>query len=240
MNRIGSSLISHPSYFFWGWMMGNEIVAADMEGTLSAGVTWRGLRDYLRAHGRASAYRTFFWRNLFAVLRYRLGLGNTQQFREDWIVGVLGLYAGFSEAEFAEAGEWVIARELWPLRRQAVLAELAEHRAQGRRVVLASGMFQPLLALWAQRLGAEAYGTPLEWVDGRLTGRVAEPFNTGERKAETVRGVLAESGARLVAAYGDTWSDRFMLQMAEEATAVLPDKQLRQLAQTNQWRIIGQ
>ena len=219
-----------------------NLIVSDMEGTLSEGVTWRGLRDYLLSHGRGHAFRAFLRRNILRVVQYRLGWGNTQQFREDWIVGVLGLYAGYTVEEFHHAGKWVIEQELWPQRRQTVLDELAAHQASGRRVVLASGMFQPLLEIWAAKIGAEAFGTPIEIVDGKLTGRIAGPFNTGEQKAACVQGLVAEGGV-LVGAYGDTFADRFMLEMVEEegeggATAVCPDDKLRDLAHQRGWRIL--
>ena len=34
-----------------------EIVAFDLEGTLSAGVAWEGMRDYLVAHGEGDKFR---------------------------------------------------------------------------------------------------------------------------------------------------------------------------------------
>ncbi len=36
------------------------IVAADVDGTLTSGETWRAVGRYLAEHGRARAYRAFF------------------------------------------------------------------------------------------------------------------------------------------------------------------------------------
>ena len=51
-----------------------EIVAFDLEGTLTAGVAWEGMRDYLVAHGEEGKYRRFFRKNLLPVLAFRFGL----------------------------------------------------------------------------------------------------------------------------------------------------------------------
>jgi len=213
------------------------IVASDLEGTLSTYQTWRGMRDYLLAHGRARPYRRFFVRHLPALARFRLGLANGPAFKERWIVGVLRLFAGATPEEFAAMAAWVVERALWPQRRQAVVAELQAHRRVGRRVIVISGLFEPLLDAFNARLGdVEGIGTPLRFVDGRFSGELAGPFNTGAHKAQQLR--LLVGNGRLVAAYGDTEGDVPMLEMSVAPVAVYPDAMLRRVAQARGWRIL--
>ena len=54
----------------------------------------------------------------------------------------------------------------------------------GARVVIVSGTYEPVLRLFAERVGAEAVGTPLEFSGDVFTGRLAGPVNTGARKIE--------------------------------------------------------
>ncbi len=46
------------------------------------------------------------------------------------------------------------------------------------------------------------------------------------------------AGRPLIVAYGDTRSDIPMLSLAQEAVAVYPDPQLRQVALDRGWRIL--
>ncbi|HSH14222.1 MAG TPA: haloacid dehalogenase-like hydrolase, partial [Desulfurivibrionaceae bacterium] len=136
-----------------------------------------------------------------------------------------------------EAAEWMVDRALWPGRRRAVLDELAEHQRRGRRVLVVTGLFEPYLAAFMARLpGYEALGTPMIFEDGRVTGRLAGPFNIGRRKAASL-GPFTRDG-QIHAAYGDTFDDRHMLALSQEPVAVWPDARLRRLAQSRDWRVL--
>jgi phosphoserine phosphatase len=213
-----------------------EIVASDLEGTMTAGQAWRGMRDYLSAHGRGAAYKRFWRQQLPGYLLMKVGLRPMQPYKEQWITGMLRLFAGFSEAEFAEMAEWVVAREMWPQRRKRVLAELEAHGENGRTVIIVSGMAQPILDNFAARLGIEGQGTPLVFEDGRFTGELAAPLNVGKRKVAWLQSRFGDG--LLAAAYGDTAGDIPMLQMSREPAAVYPDKELRAAAEANGWRIV--
>ncbi|MEZ4644628.1 MAG: HAD family hydrolase [Chloroflexota bacterium] len=149
--------------------MSMDIVASDLEGTLSAGQTWRGMRTYLEAHGQADAFRRFFRRRLPALVLYRLHLVDDRAFKERWILDVLRLFTGYTPSAFADVAQWVVESELWPQRRQGVVAELEQHRENGRRVLVISGLFQPMLDVFTGRLGVEGIGTPLLFANGRFT-----------------------------------------------------------------------
>jgi len=214
-----------------------ELVAADLEGTLSRAETWRALARRLRAAGLERRYRLFVLRRLPAVVGVRLGLIARQQFRDRWLSDFAGLLRGTSVAGFERLAEAIVAEDLWPARNLAAVGELEAHIAADRRVVLCSGTYQPVLEAFARRLGAaDAMGTPLEASDGMLTGRLAQPPNTGPRKAARLRAAL--DGRRLRAAYGDSLADAEMLESAAEPVAVLPEPDLRRLAAARGWRTL--
>lgn len=213
------------------------IIASDLEGTLSAGAGWRGIGKYLPAHGRAGVYRRFFLGRLPGVFGVRMGLLDRDAFGHNWLVKLAGTLKGMSAEELAAMGEWVVENELWSQRRENVLAELAAHRAQGHRLVLASGSYEPVLAAFARRIGAEGIATPFEFAGGRATGKLAGPMTTGVLKAERLRAAL--NGEPLVAAYGDTFADVPMLEMAQSAVAVDPDERLARIARERGWRVIA-
>lgn len=143
-----------------------------------------------------------------------------------------------TEDEFAAVAEWAVEREMWPQRRPEVIAELEGHHRDGKRVILTSGGYTPVVERFAARMGfGEVIATPLEVVDGRITGRVAGPSNTGARKAESLRAAL--DGNALDAAYGDTLLDGTMLELAATPVAVYPDTGLARMARQRGWRILS-
>ncbi|MCX7740396.1 MAG: HAD-IB family phosphatase [Meiothermus sp.] len=214
-------------------------IAADLEGTLTTGETWRGMAAWMQAHGRAGQYRRFFYRHLPGAVAARLGLGDKRAFQDRFMEGAAGLLAGLSQEELWAVSEWVVTNELWPRRRLQVLDELQKIQQQGRRLVLCSATFQPILEAFARRMGegVVALGTPLEVEGGIFTGRLQGPVRSGARKAEQLRAFLR--GEALFAAYGDSLPDLPMLELAEEPVVVHPEARLRQLAVERNWRVIG-
>lgn len=213
-----------------------EIVAFDLEGTLSAGVAWEGMRDYLVAHGEGDKFRRFFRQNLLRVLAFRVGIIKDERaFKERWILGVMQLFAGYTPEHFAEVSAWVADKTFWHHRRAAVVDELLAHQENGRRVIIVSGMFEPILQQFAAKLQVEAIGTLVEVVNGRLTGEIIGQLNVGLPKVAK----LQQLPGKLVAAYGDTMRDIPMLALAETAVAVHPDEILRETAVQRGWRILA-
>lgn len=213
-------------------------VASDLEGTLTAGVTVRAMHRYLVEHGRAAEAKRFYRSRIPGyLLRRSLGL-NLRQFKNDWMRDLLRLFGGLPQQEFQGMCEWVVANALWPARRKAVVAELRGHLDAGRRVIIVTGMFEPLLeALLARLPGMEAIGTPITLENGVFSGELAGDFNVGPRKRDQLSAFAPPEGV-IHAAYGDTFSDRFMLAFSEFPVAVFPDRRLRQVARSEGWRIL--
>jgi HAD superfamily hydrolase (TIGR01490 family) len=215
-----------------------RVVATDLEGTLTAGSTWRGVGRYLSEHGHRGRYRRFLYPRLPEVVLARRGLIDVQAFRERWMRDLTVLLRGMGRDEIEAMADWVFDNELWPERREDVLAELRAARADGARIVVASGTYTPIAERFAARLGAEAIGTELAYdADGRATGRFVGTMGTGDEKVARLAALL--DGAPLVAAYGDTAADIPMLSLAETAVAVHPDTGLEHVARVRGWRIIG-
>jgi HAD superfamily phosphoserine phosphatase-like hydrolase len=215
-----------------------QIVASDLEGTITAAETWRGMRDFLQANGRSRQFRRFFVGQLPRLIGYRLGLlRDVPAFKEQWVLGILNLYAGMDRSQIEAMADFVAEAVLWPSRREAVVAELEAHRQNGRSVIIVTGMFEPILARIAVKMGVQGIGTPLLFAGNRFTGRPAEPFNVGERKVAQLQQLLG-NGRILHAAYGDTRRDIPMLRLSQEPVAVHPDAALRREAETQGWRVL--
>ncbi len=209
----------------------------DLEGTLTAGETWKGLARYLRAHGRRAEYDRFFALHLPGALLAKAGLLPRRWYQNVWMRNLAGLLRGLDEAALREVAEGVVEEELWPKRKERVVARLFDHLERGHRVVLASGTYEPVLRAFARRLApeVEALGTPLELREGRATGRLAGPVHVGRRKAERVRAYL---GGAPDYAYGDTLADLPLLLLAAHPVAVDPDPRLRREARRRGFEIL--
>jgi len=213
-----------------------DVVAADLEGTITDGETWRGVGRWLAANGHRRAYRRFLAPRLAAMPLVRAGIVPRQTFRDRWIRDLVALLGGRTAGEIDEIAAWVVDEELWPGRREPMLDELVDARAGGARVVIVSGTYDPVLRLFVERIGAEAVGTPLEFSGDVFTGSLAGPVNTGVRKVERLARLIGS--ASVGRAYGDSIADAPLLRAAAEAVAVTPDAALGRLARGLHWRIV--
>src|SRR5579883_220335 len=93
---------------------------------------------------------------------------------------------GATAAEAQAAGRLLGTRIRW---RQNLVAELHAHKAAGRAIVIATGspdIYVPALLRAAEIKADAVIGTPVELVEGRLTGRLAGPNCVQEEKARRV------------------------------------------------------
>lgn len=214
-----------------------ETVVSDLEGTLSSGSVWEGMRDFLFEQGQEQLYKRFFLRKMPRYALHKMGLVSRQSMKDNWILDQLRLFRGYSAEEMAEMGQYVVEQAIWPNRRQMVVDELLVHRAQGRRVIIVTGQFEPILGELLKKFdGFEAIGTPLLFEDDLFSGETAGPLNVGERKAEQLMPFLRDG--RILAAYGDTAADLPMMLLSHDPAAVNPDQELREAAEDREWRIL--
>ncbi len=213
------------------------VVAADLEGTLTSGRAFSGMYKYLLSHNRPPGLKAFYYGRFPEFVFRRFSGRGFRQFKNDWMQDLLRLYRGFTEEEFRTMADWAVENELWPKRRQRVIDELFDHLTKGRRVIVVTGLFEPYVAALLARLpGLEAIGTAVIFNDGRLTGELGSPYTVGRHKLEKLAPFMTEG--KIFVAYGDTGSDRFMLEASRHPVAVHPDRALRRLAQKKAWRIL--
>lgn len=207
----------------------------DLEGTLTTGETWRGVGRFLKARGMGGAYDRFFALHLPGALLAKARVIPKRWYQNIWMKNLAGLLAGMDGEALSEMARWVVAHELWPHRREQVVAELLRLRDEGYRIVLASGTYQPVLEAFAERLGpgVEALGTALEMRGERATGRLGGPMNVDQVKAERVQSHL---GGAPALAFGDTPADLPLLMLAEHAVVVGASPRLRREAEARGWR----
>ncbi|MDA8070807.1 MAG: HAD-IB family hydrolase [Actinomycetota bacterium] len=137
------------------------------------------------------------------------------------------------------AGE-VAAPQLVELLAPYALGVLADHRREGRQLVLATTSPADLVTPFARTLGLDdVVATCYEHDQGRYTGRIAGPFVWGVGKLAAVRSWAAAHQVDLAAshAYSDSIFDVPLLASVGSAHAVHPDIRLRLAATLARWPV---
>ena len=216
----------------------------DSDGTLYSHQFGRGMMKYANAHGRRLPSAMYYVSLVPEVLLNKMKLGNPERFQRALIERMLWMIKGYSLKQATDAFAWVIDEYLMAGQRTDVIERVQKHQAQGHEVVVVSGMFAPALDVLCQRLGVNHFiGTQLEVRENRYTGRIIPPVIKGKDKAEKVHAYLESRGWDVdwkeSHAYGDSFTDRDMLELVGHAVAVYPDKKLNQLAQQCGWEVLG-
>ncbi len=211
------------------------IVVSDLMGTLTTGSPVLGLVDWVRHNQSKWQARWYMAFILPGYLLAKRGLIDWQRWGQNLMVTSLSMIRDATPQKFDDVSEWLVEANLWKKRRADVIQLLKEHAANGAQVVIASSVHEPGVAAFARRIGAQAIGSPVEFVDGRV--RFAGKLVADEKKIEQVLSRLDVK--HIDYAYGDTALDIPLLERAEHPVAVYPDKKLRAVARERGWEIIG-
>ena len=211
------------------------IVISDMMGTLTTGSPFLGLVDWVK-HNQSKWRANFYMAEIapsFLLARY--GLIDWQKWGQDLMIKSLEFIQDADDQKLRNASEWVVEHDLWKKRRKDVVSRLVEHREQGAQVYIASSVVEPFIEPFAKRIGAQAIGTAVEIVNGRV--RMVGELAANKKKSEQVLSRLGVE--RVDVAYGDTVLDIPLLEHADRPVAVYPDEKLKIHALEQGWEILG-
>ena len=216
----------------------------DSDGTLYSAQFGRGLLSYAKTHARRSQARLYYASLVPELLLSKLSASGKDHFERAMIARLGWLIKGWDLQQGEAAFQWLVFDYLLATSHSPVLKRLQHHQSQGHLILIVSGMFTPALAMIGSHLGvADWVGTQIEVSGGRYTGRIIPPVIKGVDKVKHTLAYLSERNLDIdwpaSYAYGDTFSDRDLLQLAGHPVAVYPDDRLRQLAQDKQWDIIS-
>jgi HAD superfamily hydrolase (TIGR01490 family) len=137
-----------------------------------------------------------------------------------------------------------------PLYPEAV-ERVAWHAYRGHLIVIVSGTLEMLAERAARLLEAELLGhgltskvrvcaTRLEGNNERWTGRILGAAMFGEAKAQAIGRIAAEADLDLQRcfAYGDSSSDKWMLEAVGKPAAINPSNDLARIARRNDWAVL--
>ena len=211
------------------------IVISDLNGTLTTGSPFLGVVDWVRHNQSKWRARLYTAKAMPAYILAKNGLIDWQAFGQRLMIESLAYIKNADEAKLKHAAEWTVEHNLWGKRREEVIARLIKHREEGAQVYIASSSLQPFVKAFALRFGADAIGTPVEIVNGRV--QLAGELVASDNK---IGQVLSRLGVeRVDFAYGDTEQDIPLLEHAGHPVAVYPDKNLKKVALERGWEIIG-
>ena len=211
------------------------IVISDLMGTLTTGSPIRGLLAWVGQHQSKLQANLYLARMMPNYVLAKLGLIDWQKWGQGLMVDSLSLARDVTPEKFDEIAEWIVEKDLWKKRHEDVIARLIEHSENGAQVYIASSVHQPGVEAFARRIGVQAIGTPVEFVNGRV--RMAAELVASKNKIEQVLSRLDVD--RVDFAYGDSALDIPLLEHADHPVAVYPEDKLRAVAQERGWEIIG-
>ncbi|WP_153506529.1 HAD family hydrolase [Cumulibacter manganitolerans] len=117
---------------------------------------------------------------------------------------------------------------------------IAEHRAEGRDIVIVSASGAEVVEPIGAMLGVDhVIATTIETVDGRYTGEI-EFYAYGEHKSAAMRRLAEQHGYDLALshAYSDSATDLPMLEAVGHPTVVNPDRELKAIAMARDWPVL--
>jgi len=211
------------------------IVISDMMGTLTTGSPVLGLVDWIRHNQSKMQARIYMASIMPSYFIAKRGWIDWQKWGQDLMVNSLKMVKEATPEKMKVVGEWAVEHDLWKKRREDVVARLMDHKSKGAEVYIASSVVEPLIEPFANRIGAQTIGTPVEYKNGHV--RVAGDLVAQERKIEQVLSRLGVN--RVDFAYGDTWMDVPLLEHAGHPVAVYPDEKLKATALERSWEILG-
>jgi putative phosphoserine phosphatase/1-acylglycerol-3-phosphate O-acyltransferase len=207
----------------------------DYDGTVISGFSARAF--YEHRFRRLEIGVPELVRTLLASAR---GISSEEDFAEFLAIS-LAAWGGRPLEELEELGERLFKESIASRLHLEVWELAAAHRAMGHTVVLASSATRFQVEPMARHLGAtHVLCTPVEVVDGILTGRTAgDPLWAGG-KARAVTALAAEESLDLDAsfAYSNGDEDVAFLETVGHSVAVEPEQGLARLAQQRQWPIL--
>lgn len=117
---------------------------------------------------------------------------------------------------------------------------IAEHKAEGRDIVIVSASGAEVVEPIGEMLGADhVIATTIKTVDGKYTGEI-DFYAYGEHKATAIRELAVRRGYDLTRchAYSDSATDLPMLEVVGHPTVINPDKELKAIALDRGWPIL--
>jgi HAD superfamily hydrolase (TIGR01490 family) len=154
---------------------------------------------------------------------------------------LLGLISGWHRTDVEQLVRETLTEFAAPLVYAEALFLIDEHIRRGRRVVIVSASPEEIVRPIAEYLGVDdVIATKVKSdADGRYLPEI-EVYAMGSGKADAILEMAEREGIDLEGsyAYSDSITDVPMLEVVGNPAAVNPERDLRKIAEENEWRIL--
>ena len=211
-------------------------VFVDLDRTLLRGASGLVLSAAMHAEGLFEGRRSLPGERLFYAT-YDL-LGESIPFMA-MVRAAPRFVRGWAVDAVRRAGQ-LAAPELAAMVQPYAPAALAEHRNEGRRLVLATTTPVDLITPFAELMGFDhVLATRYARRDGRYTGGIEGPFVWSTGKLDAARAFASEQPVDMARshAYSDSFFDLPLLGAVAHPHVVNPDRRLRAVATLRRWPI---
>ncbi len=214
----------------------NELVIIDLDDTLLNGQSQEELLFYLRKSGLVS-----FWRFAFFslwILCYKFGLVHDP---EKIMRRAYQLLAEKKVSDIEKRMEDFFSGHLKRLLYADGRVLIARHQREGRTILLLSNSPDFLVKRAAAYLSVPYFiATRLEVKNERFTGKIEKEIMYGENKLKESEAFARGHGFNLKEAwaYGDHFSDLFLMERVGHPVAVNPGKALKRIAEERLWPVL--
>jgi putative phosphoserine phosphatase/1-acylglycerol-3-phosphate O-acyltransferase len=178
-------------------------------------------------------YRQAVWLSIL----YKLNIGNPTLM----INRMLSWLKGLKEAEIMALARDIFHSRIKGIIRPMILDTIHEHRSKNGAVVLLSSASAPICQpVTAYMELDEMICTQLESIDGMLTGKTSGKLVYGPEKKVQMLAFCRNNAYDPKDAwyYGDSHTDRYVMEAVGHPVAVSPDKRLMRIAKRNNWSIL--
>jgi HAD superfamily hydrolase (TIGR01490 family) len=170
-------------------------------------------------------------------LLFKLGSGHSSE----TINEMLSWLKGINEQRIIDLCVKIFQKKQIRKIRKDIIDSMDMHRNENAAVVLLSSATEPICIQVATYLNMDdIICSQLEVKDGRFTGKTIGPLVFGEEKRNQLLNYCKENGLDpgLSYYYGDSYSDRFVMEASGNPVAVNPDRKLKKLARENNWSFL--
>ncbi|MBO1002834.1 HAD family hydrolase [Pseudogracilibacillus auburnensis] len=218
-----------------------KLAIFDFDGTLYKNETFPLLMKHLKEHTTyGPRYKGLYRSVLVPYISYKLKMYPERKMKMQMMQKYLRAFSGLTETEldeyFAE-----IANKMRDDFNQDVFSRLHKHNKDNFHTMIVSGAFTPLLKSVAKDVPVDTIiGTDVPLMEGFYDPKMPIDHVQAERKTELVHDKMNNESIdwENSFAYGDSYSDLFVLKLVGNPVAVSPDEKLREVAIQNKWEII--
>jgi len=179
-------------------------------------------------------YRHAVWLSIL----YKLKIGEPTKM----INRMLSWFKGLKESSITKLSQEIFDHIIKETIRPEIVETIREHRAKKGKVVLLSSATTPVCQPVTEFLELdEMICTQLESENGILTGHTRGKLVYGQEKKVRMLAYCQEKEYDPLESwyYGDSHTDRYVMQAVGFPVAVFPDKRLLKIAKRNNWSILG-